>query len=260
MSTDITLYTYPTSPYGLKVACYLEYKNLDYHFVPVNPVTNRQIRFTRQRQVPVLKINGEWRKESSALGIWLDELFPERPLLGQSQKERQRILEIDSWISHSFIPSVFREVYEWESARKAIANGRRLSSIVHNATSIPMPIRVLWPLILRRVGFIVRLMDMVDLEEPIADMRRRLAGDLLEHLGDGPYLGGLSQPSLADLSIYPIILFGVMSGIQEFPGNNDPALAEWGRAVQKHLPNNPLLAPDNLLENKNPFLRKPRQN
>ena len=104
---NTALYTYPTSPYGMKVGCYLKYKQLEYKFVPVNPVTNRQIRFTRQRQVPVLKIGDEWRKESSDLGIWLHELFPERPLLGQNEAQKHRIIEIDQWISHSFIPSVF---------------------------------------------------------------------------------------------------------------------------------------------------------
>lgn len=254
MKTAISLYTYPTSPYGMKVACYLAYKNIPYRFVPVNPVTNRQIRFTGQRQVPVLEIDGEWRKESSELGIWLDELFPQPPLLGTDEIERQQILRIDHWISDAFIPAVFREAYEWESARRGIINGWRLARFVNDASSIPLPVRALWPFLVKRAGFIVRMMDMLDLDESIADMRQRLADEFLAHLAGGPYLGGLEQPSLADLSIYPIILFGERTGIQGFARKDDAAFQRWARAVQSNLPENPLLVPARLLKHRNPFV------
>jgi glutathione S-transferase len=45
----ITLYSYATSPFAMKVGCYLKYKKLDFTFVPVNPIAPIQIKFTEQR-------------------------------------------------------------------------------------------------------------------------------------------------------------------------------------------------------------------
>ncbi len=86
---DIKLYGYSTSPYVRKVGCCLHYKELSFEFVPVNPTDPREIAFTGQTQVPVLKIDDEWRSDSTPLAMWLDELFPEKPLLGNTQKERK---------------------------------------------------------------------------------------------------------------------------------------------------------------------------
>ena len=55
--SSIQLFSYATSPYAQKVGCYLKYKQLDFKFIPVNPLTNEQIAFTRQQQVPVLQID-----------------------------------------------------------------------------------------------------------------------------------------------------------------------------------------------------------
>ncbi len=35
---EITLYGYATSPYVMKVGCYLQYKKLPFEFVSVNPI------------------------------------------------------------------------------------------------------------------------------------------------------------------------------------------------------------------------------
>lgn len=43
--TDIQLFSYPTSPYAQKVACYLKYKNLDFKFIPVIPLANGENEF-----------------------------------------------------------------------------------------------------------------------------------------------------------------------------------------------------------------------
>ena len=114
--TDIQLFSYPTSPYAQKVGCYLKYKDIDFKFIPVNPLHNSEIAFTRQRQVPVLQIGEEWRKESSELGIWLNELYPEPSILPDSQSEREQILKIDQWISDQLIPSYFRNAVEWQNS------------------------------------------------------------------------------------------------------------------------------------------------
>jgi len=96
----VKLYSFPTSPYGWKVGCYLAYKQLDYEFIGVSPITYKQIAFANKKQVPVLSIGEKWMFESSDIGIWLDETFPEKPLLGKSEAEKEVILSLDKWVSH----------------------------------------------------------------------------------------------------------------------------------------------------------------
>jgi len=76
--SPIVLFAFPTSPYAIKVSCYLAYLKLDYQFVGVNPITFKQIEFSGKRQVPVLKIGDEWKLDSQAIGLWIEEKFVDR--------------------------------------------------------------------------------------------------------------------------------------------------------------------------------------
>lgn len=236
----ITLFGYATSPYVMKVKCYLDYKKLDYTFIHVRPKTAAEIAFTGQKKVPVLRIGDEWRVDSAALGHWLDEHFPEAPILGQDQAERDTVLAIDDWVSDFLIPGRFREVLDWDNALNSLQNGWRLARIVHAGTPIPLMWRLLWPVALRKVPFIQDLTREVDRQEPLADMRRRHCREFLSHLGAGPFLGGLAQPSLADLSAFPIFVSSYLLGMRsDYAWLEHPEIINWINRVAEHLPSNP---------------------
>lgn len=249
----IKLYGYPTSPFVNKVGCYLKYKKLDFEFVPVDPIKREQIKFSRQRQVPVLTIGeGEdmqWKADSPQIGRWLDERFADKPLLGANDAERAQILEIDAWASEWLLTARFRAAVYWVSAWDSIRNGWVLSSAMNNAISIPLPLRFLYPWVIKRTGFIKNIIRNIDLDEPHWDMHERLAGELVAHLADGPYMGGLGEPSLVDLSAYSTVIFPYLIGLH---GRNvyleRPEIVEWCKRVQAHLPENPLLVPDSYLK------------
>ena len=66
--------------------------------------------------------------------------------------------------------------------------------------------------------------------------------EFVTHLADGPFLGGLQQPTLADLSAYPIIAFPYRFGLQgDIDWRGNPSIANWIKAVEEHLPENPFL-------------------
>jgi glutathione S-transferase len=249
----IKLYGYPTSPYVMKVACYLNYKQLPFEFVPVNPIHSKEIKFTGQKQVPVMEIGDEWRKDSSPLGIWLDERFPDRPLLGSSEIERVQIMAIDAWVSNMLIPARFRAAVEWESGINAIRNGWILSRAVNDASPLPWLVRKLWPIFVRRAPFILDMVNKLDPSESPIEMHKRLANEMLTHLGKGPFLGGLPEPSLADFSAYPLIVSGYLMGMHgKSQYLQHEKIVKWCRRVQSHLPKNPLLVPDYLIERTHP--------
>ena len=247
--SEIQLFSYPTSPYAQKVGCYLKFKQLDFKLVAVNPLTNDQIKFTRQRQVPVMQIGDEWRKESSELGLWLDETYPDKPMLPSDAAEREHILQIDKWISDSLIPSMFRAACEWQSSFNSITNGWKLSRAVSDATPLPRYVRLIWPFGVKRAPFIVNMVNQLDLTESMDDMLQRLQNEFVGHLEGGDFLGGRSQPSMADLSAFPTVANGYMMGMRaKIYLLDKPEIKAWAKRVLTHLPDNPLLVPDKFIQ------------
>lgn len=245
---EIQLFSYPTSPYAQKVGCYLKYKQLDFTLVPVNPITNTEIEFTNQRQVPILKIGDEWRKESSEIGLWLDQIYPERRILPLEESDRVMVMKIDQWVSQQLIPSVFRYAVEWQNPLHSIMNGWRLSRAVNDATPIPLYARFFWPWGVKRARFIVHMVDQMDLTESIPAMNQRLQDEFIAQLGRGPFLGAQNNISLADLSAFPIVMSGHFMGMKTKQSLRDhPEILNWAKRVYAKLPRNPLLVPDYLL-------------
>ena len=247
--TDIKLYGYATSPYVRKTACFLYYKGINFTHVPVNPLKpNATIGHTNGAQVPVLEVDGEWRRESSEHARWLDELFPEKPLYPLAHKEK--IDEVDRWISDTYLTSLFRMAIDGPFNREFVARAWRLAALVSADTPLPFPVRLIWPLGLRRASFIQHMAQHMDLSESIEDMQVRIFSELVGHIGDGPYMGGLDQPSMLDLAVFPQLVFGYMFGLQEnLVAAMDPAVKKWLKRVSDHLPENPTLAADRMQVN-----------
>jgi len=243
--TDIKLYGYSTSPYVRKVGCCLYYKNLAFEFVPVNPTDPREIAFTRQPQVPVLQIGDEWRTDSTPLAIWLDELFPEKPLFGSTEQESESILALDSWVTDSLILSFFRYANEGEMNAKFRHSAWRLAAIVSSQTPLSAEIRNAWPDLVKMAPFIKHMMCDVDASESLSEMQARIPLQLIENLQGGPFFGGLTEPSLVDFAIFPQVVFNYMVGLDQHLGLTlEPSLNNWLNNMKPLLPRNPLLVPD----------------
>jgi len=248
--TDIKLYGYSTSPFVRKVGCCLYYKQLPFEFVPVNPVDPMEIAFSAQTQVPVLQIGDEWRKDSTPLALWLDELFPERPLFGQNEEEKQAILEMDQWVSNSLILSGFRSVYETPMNARLRHMAWRLVSVVSSQTPLAEEVRNAWPDLLQTAPFIKHMMCHIDKSESVSDMRGRVGIQLIENLKDGPFFGGRTEPSLVDFAIFPQLVFSYAIGIDdELLPAQIPVVRGWLGRVLEYMPENPLLAPDYMIVN-----------
>ena len=243
---EIKLYGYATSPYVRKTGCFLYYKGIDFTHVPVNPLKpNATIGHTNGTQVPVLEVDGEWRRESSDHARWLDELFPEKPLYPLEHKEK--IDEIDRWISGTYLTSLFRMAIDGPFNREFVARAWRLAALVSADTPLPFPVRLIWPLGLRRAKFIQHMAQHMDLAESIEDMQARIFSELVEHIGVGPYMGGLDQPTMLDFAVFPQLVFSYMFGLQDsLTAAADPVAKAWLQRVADHLPENPTLAADKM--------------
>ena len=247
--SDIKLYGYATSPYVRKVGAFLYYKQLPFEHVPVSPISPQEtIAFTGGTQVPVLKIGEEWRLDSSPIGFWLDELYPERPLLPADPALKQKILEIDDWISETFLLSIFRGAIDAPDNLAFRNAGWRLAALLSAHTPLPEKIRHEWPNLLRKAPFIKAMAPRMNLEEPYAEMQARIGMELIGHLGEGPFLGGSPEPTMADMAVYPQLLFYYMAGLQEdLQAAKIPVLRDWIGRVAPYLPENPTLVHDDFI-------------
>lgn len=242
----IKLYGYSTSPFVRKTGCFLYYKNLDFTHIPVNPIDPaKTIGFTNQTQVPVLQIGNEWRLESSDHALWLDAEFPDKPLCPSAHKAK--IEEIDAWVSNTFLASIFRFAIDGEMSLQFRFRAWRLAAILSAHTPMSEQARHQWPDALKQASFIQDMAKDMDLTESIPDMQMRIFGELVAHIGDGPYLGGLDQPTMLDFAVFPQLVWGYMFGLEDrLSAAAHPGVKAWLKRVAQHLPANPVLAPDEL--------------
>jgi len=244
--TDIKLYGYATSPYVRKVGCFLYYKQLDFEFVPVSPLNAVEVlEFSGGTSVPVLSIDGEARRESSELGHWLDERFPERPLC--PSPHRETIDRIDDWVSNTFLLSIFRSAIDGEVNLQYRFRFWRLAALVSAHTPMPEQVRHLWPDFVANAPFIKAMGAHMDLTEPAADMTMRIGMELAAHIGEGPFIGGLDEPSMLDLAVFPQLVFGVMFGLEDrLSAAQHPVIRGWMERMAGYLPANPTLIADEM--------------
>lgn len=246
---SIKLYGYATSPFVRKTACFLYYKNLDFEHIPVDPTNPMAtLSHTNGTQVPVLEIDGEWRRESSHHAVWLDELFPDRPLCPQENKEQ--ILAIDRWINESYFPAFFRAAIDGELTLEKRFRFWRLAALVSAHTPLSEEVRNLWPDFVSQAPFIQAMAENIDLSESLPDMQLRLGLELAAHIGDGPFMGGFEQPTMLDMAVFPQLIFGYMFGLEPtLSAAAHPALKAWMQRVAAFLPGNPTLVADHMQVN-----------
>jgi glutathione S-transferase len=243
-TVPVKLYSYAMSPYAAKVHCFLLYKGLDFECYYVNPLRAAK-EIPLGRQIPVVTIGDDSRADSTPIGLWLDERFPEcPPLLPGDGEERARLLAIDDWVTNRLIPASFR-CYPGDGIDRFL-NGWKLAEVMAKTAQggLPWPLRAAWPLIILRVPFARKLRAMADDGLPLRESKRKLYEQFLAHLGDGPFVGGRDTPSLPDFSAYPQFALYYTTG---FRGGEDileyPELMAWLGRIKPYVDGEPRLLP-----------------
>ncbi|NEQ30093.1 MAG: glutathione S-transferase family protein [Leptolyngbya sp. SIO4C5] len=99
----LELYQFEGSHYSEKIRLILDYKQLSYRKVEVAPGVGQidLYRMSGQRQVPVLKDDNEVIPDSTAIAQYLDEKYPERPVIPTTPKQRGLCLMMEAWADES---------------------------------------------------------------------------------------------------------------------------------------------------------------
>jgi glutathione S-transferase len=99
----LELYQFEMSQYSEKVRLILDYKGLAYRKIEVTPGVGQLdlFRLSGQRRVPVLKDGSTVISDSTAIAMYLDRKYPEKPLIPVDPKERGVCLLIEEWADAS---------------------------------------------------------------------------------------------------------------------------------------------------------------
>lgn len=99
----LELYQFELSQYSEKVRLILDYKGLAYRKIEVAPGVGQLdlFRLSGQRRVPVLKDGSTVINDSTAIAMYLDRQYPDKPLIPSDPKQRGLCLLMEEWADQS---------------------------------------------------------------------------------------------------------------------------------------------------------------
>ncbi|GAY49507.1 hypothetical protein CUMW_119650 [Citrus unshiu] len=95
---EVVLYQYEACPFCNKVKAFLDYYDIPYKVVEVNPINKKEIKWSEYKKVPILMVDGEQLVDSSAIIDQLDQkLTPKRKADSPSGDDEEK-----KWRNFSF--------------------------------------------------------------------------------------------------------------------------------------------------------------
>ncbi|KAL0478644.1 prostaglandin E synthase [Acrasis kona] len=117
---DITLYQYQVCPFCCKVRAFLDYNNIPYKIVEVDPLFKSEIKFSNYTKVPVVVVSGEVVVDSSVIISSLSEIIKGEDK--QSPDEFKWRKWVDQKFVHTIPPNIYRTLGEAREAFEYISN------------------------------------------------------------------------------------------------------------------------------------------
>ena len=199
------LFYFPVAPNPTKVRVYLAEKGVELDMVRVNLLDgeNRTPDFLErnpQGKLPVLELDdGTNLTESLAIIEYLEELYPEPPMIGTTPQERARVRSVERFADVGVLMPIARAVH---------------------ATRSPVGLPPNPPLA----------------EAALVALEMGLA-QLDAHLAESPFLAG-DRVSIADCTLWAALAFGSVFGVEQNPENENVSRwrREFGERPSTQLP------------------------
>eukprot|EP00252_Welwitschia_mirabilis_P013374 TRINITY_DN29455_c0_g1_i1.p1 TRINITY_DN29455_c0_g1~~TRINITY_DN29455_c0_g1_i1.p1 ORF type:complete len:335 (-),score=61.71 TRINITY_DN29455_c0_g1_i1:477-1481(-) len=206
---EIVLYQYEACPFCNKVKAFLDYHDLPYKIIEVNPISKKEIKWSDYKKVPILMVDGTQLNDSSAIIEKLDkQIHPGKesvPLKEKEEEEKWRRW-VDEHLVHVLSPNIYRSASEaLESFNYITTHGNfstleRLTGKYVGATAM---------------YFVSKKLKK---KHNITDERASLyeaANTWVNALKNRKFMGG-NKPNLADLAV-----FGVLRPIRHLQSGKD---------------------------------------
>lgn len=204
---DVVLYQYEACPFCNKVKAFLDYYDIPYKIVEVNPLTKKETKWSEYKKVPILMVDGEQMVDSSDI---IDKLYqkinPAADPSGEDSEEMKWRRWVDNHLVHVLSPNIYRtlseaiESFDYITTQGNFNFMERLSAKYAGASAM---------------YFISKRLKK---RHNITDARASLyeaAETWVDALQGRDFLGG-TKPNLADLAV-----FGVLKPIRYLRAGND---------------------------------------
>jgi glutathione S-transferase len=111
----LVLHSYRRCPFAIRVRMVLEEKGIPYHTIEesLSEPSTALLKLNPAGSVPVLIHDGNAMTESAVITEYLDETFPEIPLMPQAPLEKARVRLWTRWCDAQFKPDLDLYKYEW---------------------------------------------------------------------------------------------------------------------------------------------------
>ncbi|KAI3816225.1 hypothetical protein L1987_15917 [Smallanthus sonchifolius] len=112
---EIVLYQYESCPFCNKVKAFLDYYDVPYKAVEVNPLSKKEIKWSDYKKVPILLVDGEQLQDSSAI---IDQLRNKlsinksNSLVDNDDEEKKWRQWVDDHLVHMLSPNIYRNTSE----------------------------------------------------------------------------------------------------------------------------------------------------
>lgn len=234
----LILYTFAPSPFGLKAATALKYKKASFETRHVHLVSQKEIRFTGQKTIPVLRAGDAWKVGSGDICRWLERLIPEPSFGGRNAAEDAAILEADNWVSDVLIALVRRSWIDKRESAAAHRNNRRIVKILRKTSKgVPPLAEWYWLFLTRSTPFIQRQAALLDPKTPIAELYRNVVAQFDRKLATSGFLAGGEALSYADIAAFAQVAFASEQGMEhQVHRGSSPAIGDWFERIAAKLP------------------------
>ena len=114
----MTLYGYFRSSTSYRTRIAMNLKQLDYDYITVNLAQDEQLEaafqsINPQGLVPVLRVDDLWLYQSPAILEWLEEVYPEHPLLPKDAAARMQVRALSAMIGCDIHPLNNRRILQY---------------------------------------------------------------------------------------------------------------------------------------------------
>ncbi|KAL2346232.1 hypothetical protein Fmac_000232 [Flemingia macrophylla] len=202
---QVVLFQYQTCPFCNKVTAFLDYYDIPFKVVEVNPINKKEIKWSDYKKVPILTVDGEKMVDSSDI---IDKLIKRiNPDYDLDAEEENKWREwVDNHLVHVLSPNIYRNVPEALESFDYITNQGNFSLSER--------------LVAKYGGAAAMYFVSKKLKKKhnIIDERAALYGaaeQWVDALKSRKFLGGL-DPNLADLAV-----FGVLRPIRNLKSGRD---------------------------------------
>ncbi|KAL2512836.1 Glutathione S-transferase family protein [Abeliophyllum distichum] len=191
---DVVLYQYEACPFCNKVKAFLDYYDIPYKVVEVNPISKKEIKWSDYKKVPILMVDGDQMVDSSDIIDKLTNKIHPGVQLEDDEENKWRGW-VDNHLVHILSPNIYR------SASEALESFDYITS--HGNFSFTERLTA------KYAGAVAMYFVSKKLKKKynITDERAALyeaAETWVDALKGREFLGG-AKPNLADLAVYGVL-------------------------------------------------------